>query len=39
MIVADTNKSSIRGIEKAQFLPCGYVRRTRFAKYKLINEE
>lgn len=39
MIVSDTNKASIRGIEKVGFIKCGVVRRSRLSKrYKLVNK-
>lgn len=39
MIVSDTNQASISGIEKAGFIKCGAVSRSRFFKrYKVVNK-
>lgn len=37
MIVSDTNKSSIRGVQKAGFEICGNVCKTKFKRYKLLS--
>ena len=37
MLVREDNRSSIRGIEKAGFFPCGRVERSRFGRWKIVD--